>query len=225
MIYLDYNATTPIHPKAGEEMIPYITKFFGNPSSSHIYGNKTKMAIQNARNQVSKMLNASSPNEILFTSGGSESNNYAIKASVEWILQNDSRFTSSTPKKCEIITSEIEHPSVMEVFKYFESNTCPFKEKLQVHYLKTTSEGMIDLDHLKSILNKETTGFISVMHANNETGVLQPIKEMTKIAKTVNPDIIVHTDAAQRFTICLFFYVFVIFLPIFFKIQHWESES
>ncbi|KAL9651659.1 hypothetical protein ABK040_001604 [Willaertia magna] len=190
-IYLDYNATTPVHPKVAEEMIPYITKHFGNPSSSHHFGIQTKKAVTHSRIQVAQLLNCF-PEEIIFTSGGTESNNYAIKGLIEEKLKHQSIV--------HCITSKIEHPSVMEVFKYLEQF---YKDKVFVTYLNVNNEGLIDLEQLKQSLKKETI-LVSIMHSNNEVGTLQPIREIGKILfnfikeNNLNENsILFHTDAAQ----------------------------
>ena len=187
IIYLDYNATTYIHPEVVKVMQPYLTKYFGNPSSSHIFGVTTKKAINKSREQIASMLKCS-PSEIIFTSGGSESNNYSIKGVVYHYLHNN-----NNNSKFDIITSEIEHPSVLEVFKFLEAT---FPTQLNVIYLPVTNLGIIDINKFKSVLTKNCI-FISIMHANNETGCLQPIKEICEIARKVNPNILIHSDASQ----------------------------
>jgi selenium donor protein len=188
IIYLDYNATTYIHEKVAKAMEPYLSTLFGNPSSSHIFGTQTKQAVQKSREQISKMLNCSS-SEIIFTSGGSESNNYAIKGIVYYYIHNN----INSNEKFDIITSQIEHPSVLEVFKFLEKT---FKDKLNVIYLSVDKEGIINMEEFKEKLTPKCI-FISIMHANNETGSIQPIKEITLYSKKINPNIIIHTDASQ----------------------------
>jgi len=176
-IYLDYNATTPIDPEVTKEMQPYLTDYFGNPSSIHNYGTITKKAVEKARIQIASLINCQ-PSEIIFTSGGTESNNYAIKGSANY-LNN---------KGNHIITSAIEHPAVMEVCLYLEKNG------FEVTYLPVDEHGIISISELEKAIKPNTT-LISVMHANNEIGTLQPIKEISQIAKKNN--IRFHTDAAQ----------------------------
>ncbi len=176
-IYLDYNATTPIDKEVADAMKPYLYDLFGNPSSSHSYGAKTKMAVENARKQVAKLLNCSS-SEIIFTSGGSEANNYAIKG---YAYANSHRGK-------HIITSTIEHPAVFEVCKYLE------KQGFQVSYIPVDEDGIVQIDNLEDAITSETI-LVTVMHANNEIGTIQPISEISKICKKHN--IIFHTDAAQ----------------------------
>ena len=176
-IYLDYNATTPIDPEVAEAMRPYLSEHFGNPSSSHWYGLQTKKAVEQARGQVADLLNCS-PDEVVFTSGGSESNNYAIKGTA--FAQRD--------KGNHIITSAIEHPAVTEVCKYLE------EKGFQVTYLPVDEVGLVDSQQLRNAITPETI-LITIMHANNEVGTIQPIAEMATIAK--DRGIVFHTDAAQ----------------------------
>jgi len=176
-IYLDYNGTTPIDPEVFKEMRPFLEEEFGNPSSSHYYGIKPRNAVENGRQQVANILN-SLPQKIIFTSGGTESNNHAIYGAA-MALKN---------KGNHIITSAIEHPAVLNVCRALK----PFGFKTT--YLSVNSEGVVNLDDLEKAILKETI-IITIMHANNEVGTIQPISEICKIAKKYN--IIVHTDAAQ----------------------------
>ena len=187
IIYLDYNATTNIHDEVRKAMEPYLSIYFGNPSSSHKYGIQTKKGIVKARNQIAKMINCSS-SEIIITSGASESNNYANKGIINYYFHN-----TSSPEKISIITSSIEHPSVMEIYPYLKSI---YKDKLEIITLPCDSNGIINLDVFKNSIQKNTL-LVSIMLANNETGSVQPIKEITEIAKKINPECIVHTDASQ----------------------------
>lgn len=177
MIYLDYNATTPIDEIVAEEMEKYIYKHFGNPSSSHQEGQIANKAVEKSREKVANLLNAS-PGEVIFTSGGSESNNMAIKG-VAYTYKNTGR---------HIITSEIEHPSVHSPCKFLERNG------YDITYLSVDQNGIINIDELKKAITDETI-LITVMHANNETGSIQPLTEISKIAS--QNDILFHTDAAQ----------------------------
>ncbi len=177
MIYLDYNATTPIDKEVADAMQPFLTNYFGNPSSSHVYGLKTKKAVEKAREQIAKMIHAH-PSEIIFTSGGTESNNYALKG-VAFAQQH---------KGNHIITSNIEHPAVIEVCKYLET------KGFSVTYLSVDEFGIINLEELNKSVTNETI-LISIMHANNEVGSIQPIKEISEIAQ--KNKILFHTDAAQ----------------------------
>ncbi len=176
-LYLDYNATTPIDSEVAEAMKPYLNQYFGNPSSMHHYGRETKKAIEYSREQTAKLIHCQ-PHEIIFTSGGTESNNYAIKGIA---LKNKH-------KGNHIITSQIEHPAVTEVCKYLE--TMGF----EVTYLPVDKYGMIQLTDLKKSI-KQKTILISIMHANNEIGTIQPIDGISRIA--IENNILFHTDAAQ----------------------------
>jgi cysteine desulfurase len=177
MIYLDHNATTPIDPEVAKAMKPYLDIYFGNPSSSHQLGAQTKMAVEKARKQVAEMIGAL-PSEIIFTSGGTESNNYAIKGAA----------FANRHRGNHIISSSIEHPAVFEVCKYLEKNG------FEVTYLPVDEFGMIRIEDLKAALTSKTI-LITIMHANNEVGTIQPIAEISKIAREKR--ILFHTDAAQ----------------------------
>lgn len=176
-IYLDYNATTPLAPEVVEAMLPYLDQYFGNPSSQHSFGTTTKIAIEKARKQLALLINCD-PSEIVFTSGGTESNNYALKG---FSLANRSRGN-------HIITTSIEHPAIIEVCKYLE------KQGFSITYLPVDQYGMIDPKVLEKEIRKETI-LISIMHANNEVGTIQAIQAVSKIARKHN--ICLHTDAAQ----------------------------
>ena len=176
-IYLDYNATTPLDPDVAEAMKPYLCERFGNPSSSHWYGIQTKEAVSIARDQVANLLNCS-PDEVVFTSGGSESNNYAIKGAA----------FANRGKGNHIITSSIEHPSVIEVCKYLQG------KDFKVTYLPVDRFGEVDPLAVEKVITSSTI-LISIMHANNEVGTIQPIAEIAKISR--DHGIVFHTDAAQ----------------------------
>ncbi len=176
-IYLDYNATTPIDKEVADAMRPFLDTYFGNPSSTHEYGVVTKMAIEDARDNVAALIGCKS-SEIVFTSGGTESNNYAIKGIA---LANKHRGN-------HIITSKIEHPAVIEVCKYLEKNG------FTVTYLPVDEYGMVSSADVENAITSETI-LITIMHANNEVGTIQPIEEIGKIAK--RNKISFHSDAAQ----------------------------
>ncbi len=176
-IYLDYNATTPVDKVVLEEMKPYLESIYGNPSSIHSFGVKAKLAIENARKQVASLLNCYQ-DEIIFTSGGTESNNYAIKGAAY------ARFDKGN----HIITSLIEHPSVIEVCRYLES------KGFTVSYLPVDKYGQVDPFEVEKNITSKTI-LITIMHANNETGTIQPVSEIGKIAR--RHGILFHTDAAQ----------------------------
>ncbi|MCP4136164.1 MAG: cysteine desulfurase [bacterium] len=176
-IYLDYNGTTPIDPELFPVMKKFIEEEFGNPSSSHWFGIEPKKALLKAREQAASMLGCS-PGEIYFTSGGTESNNMALKG-IALKYQDKGK---------HIITSIVEHPSVLEVCNYLE--TIGF----DISYLPVDRYGQVSIPVLKETIRDDTI-LISIMHANNEVGTIQPIKEISAIAK--DNDIILHTDAAQ----------------------------
>lgn len=177
MIYLDYNATTPIDKEVADSMLPYLYGNFGNPSSIHELGVASKNAIELARGQVAKLLNCS-PEEILFTSGGSESNNTVIKGVA----------LTNKDKGNHIITTNIEHPAII--------NPCKYLEKLgyEISYLPVDKYGMVNPLSVEKLITHRTI-LITVMHSNNETGTLQPIEEISKISRRHN--ILFHTDASQ----------------------------
>ncbi len=176
-VYLDYAATTPIRKEVYEEMKLFLKEKFGNPSSIHNFGREVKKAIEEAREKIAKAIGAES-DEIIFTSGGTESNNMAIKG-VAFALSHKGR---------HIITSQIEHHAVLE--------PCHFLEKIgfEITYLPVDKEGYVDPDDLKKAIRKDTV-LISIMHANNEIGTIEPIREISNIAK--EHDIYFHTDAVQ----------------------------
>jgi cysteine desulfurase NifS/selenium donor protein len=176
-IYLDYNATTPIDPLVAEAMQPYLSTHFGNPSSSHIYGIKAKEAIEKARRQVATMLGCEI-DEIIFTSGGTESNNFAIKGFAFANRQDGNH----------IITSSVEHPAIMEVCKYLE------RVGFDVTYLPVDETGLVNIKDVKRAITAKTI-LITIMHANNEVGTIEPISEIAELAH--KHGIIVHSDCAQ----------------------------
>jgi cysteine desulfurase len=176
-IYLDYNATTPIDPRVADAMLPYLYENFGNPSSGHSYGTDARKGVEKARVEAAKML-ACKTVEVIFTSGGTESNNLAIKGVA----------ISCKSKGNHIITSAIEHPAVLEVCAFLET------EGYKITYIPVDDYGMVDPKDVESAITPATT-LISIMHANNEVGTIQPIKAISKIAHSHN--IIMHTDAAQ----------------------------
>lgn len=176
-VYLDYAATTPLRPEVYKAMEPYLIEKFGNPSSIHHFGKETKIAIEEAREKIAKAIGAKN-DEIIFTSGGTESNNMAIKGIA----------LALSEKGKHIITTPIEHHAVLE--------PCHFLEKLgfEITYLKVDKDGIVDPDELRKAIRKDTI-LISIMHANNEIGTIEPIEELSKIAREF--DIYFHTDAVQ----------------------------
>ncbi|MCB0821330.1 MAG: selenide, water dikinase SelD [Bacteroidales bacterium] len=176
-IYLDYNATTPIDKEVANAMRPYLEEYFGNPSSVHTFGVTAKKAVIQAREQIAALIGAN-PDEIIFTSGGTESNNYAIKGAA----------FANREKGNHIITSSVEHPAVTEVCRYLE------KEGFKITYIPVDEFGLVDASDIENAITPQTI-LISVMHANNEVGTIQPIEEIGKLAKKHN--ILFHSDAAQ----------------------------
>ena len=176
-IYLDFNASTPIAPEVAEAMRPFLSEHFGNPSSQHWAGIPAKEAVEHARRQVAELLQCS-PGEIVFTSGGSESNNHAIKGV----------FFALREKGTHVITTQIEHPAVI--------NPCRFLEKFgaEVTFVPVDRHGEVDPQDIQKAITPRTI-LITVMHANNEVGTIQPIEEISKIAR--ERGIVFHTDAAQ----------------------------
>lgn len=176
-IYLDYNATTPIGDEVAEAMRPYLKDYFGNPSSSHSFGAAARNAVENARRQLSELLNCHT-DEIIFTSGGTEANNYAIKG-VAFQYRN---------KGNHIITTTIEHPAVSEVCRFLEANG------FKVSYIPVDDFGIVDPQNIEKAILPSTI-LVTVMHANNETGVIQPIEKIAEITK--KHGVLFHSDAAQ----------------------------
>lgn len=177
-IYLDYNATTPVDPVVVEAMLPYLSTHFGNPSSTHRYGHIAHQAVDNARQQVAGLLHCSS-NEIIFTAGGSESDNLAIRGVAL------ARRTSGN----RIITQVTEHPAVL--------NTCRALERLhgfRITYVPVDGAGRVSPAGIEAAIDEQTI-LITIMHANNETGTLQPIAEIAEIAH--RHGVLMHSDAAQ----------------------------
>lgn len=176
-IYMDYAATTYTKPEVLEEMIPYFTTFYGNPSSIYSISRETKKALDKARMRVAKAINAD-PAEIYFTGGGSEADNWAIKG-IAFAHQN---------KGNHIITTKIEHHAVLHACEYLEKNG------FEVTYLDVDDEGVIRLEDLKNAI-KENTILVTIMMANNEIGSIQPVKEIGEICR--ERKIFFHTDAVQ----------------------------
>ena len=174
-IYLDNNATTPLHPEVLEAMLPGLRENYGNPSSIHSFGRSARVQLDEAREKVACLINAHS-SEIIFTSGGTEANNLALLG------------VAFKDKEKKIITSKIEHPSVLNPCRQLE------EQGVEVHYLDVDGSGRIDMDDLESQIT-ESTALISLQHANSETGVLQNIKRASEIAR--NKGILFHTDAVQ----------------------------
>jgi cysteine desulfurase len=176
-IYLDYNATTPIDREVADAMTPYLYEHFGNPSSSHPYGVTTKRAVEAARSQVAALLDCQ-PENIVFTSGGTESNNAAIKGAA----------LAGRARGNHVITSAVEHPAVTEVCRWLED------QGYRITTLPVNSDGLVDPASLKRAITGDTL-LVTVMHSNNEVGTIQPIAELAAIAHHYGA--LMHTDAAQ----------------------------
>ncbi len=177
MIYFDNNATTQIASEVFEAMKPFLREFYGNPSSRYTFGRDVRTIVENSREKVASLIGANSTNEIVFTSGGTESDNWAIRGTLE-----------ANPQKKHIITTRIEHEAVRKLCEKLEGN-------YEITWLEVDENGFLDLDELKKSL-REDTAIVSVMTANNETGILFPVNEIAEIVKA-NSDAIFHTDAVN----------------------------
>lgn len=175
MIYLDNAASTPVSDEVLQEMLPYFKENYGNPSSIHRFGRVATKAIEAARKRIAELINAQ-PNEILFTSGGTESNNTALCGIMH---QNKTK---------QLITSSVEHDAILEPCKRLE------KEGYHITYLPVDNSGTVDIDKLNDSISKDTA-LVSVMYGNNEVGTIQPIKEIARICKEKN--VLFHSDAVQ----------------------------
>jgi cysteine desulfurase len=178
MIYLDHNATTPLAPEVRESMLPFMESEFGNPSSAYELGLHARNAVEKARKQLAELIHAD-PSEIVFTSGGTEGNNHVIKAMAD--------MTAGQPG--HIITTKIEHPAVIEPVLYLMNY-----RGWDATFVPVDGEGVVDPREVEKAINPRTR-LISVMHANNETGVIQPVEEIGTIARRAG--VLFHTDAAQ----------------------------
>jgi cysteine desulfurase len=176
-VYLDFNATTPVEPEVLDAMLPYFSAEFGNAASIHTPGQKARAAVETAREQVAALIGAR-PQEIVFTSGGTESDNHAIFGIV----------SSSGASRPHVITSFVEHEAVLNACQALE------KQGVDVTYLSVDQDGLIDLEQLQGALRPETV-LITIMHANNELGTVQPLEQIGCIAKEA--DVFFHTDAVQ----------------------------
>ena len=176
IVYVDNNATTRVDDEVLDEMMPYFKEYYGNPSSIHAFGRQVASKMDLARERVASILGADT-SEIVFTSCGTESNNNALHCSLE-----------ANPEKKHVITTKVEHPAVLNVCKYFG------KQGYEVTELGVDKDGMLDLDELRDSI-KDNTAIVSIMHANNETGVIFPIEEIGKIVK--EKGVLFHCDAVQ----------------------------
>ena len=180
MIYLDYNATTPLCDEAREAMLPYLDRHFGNPSSVHAAGREARAAIDVARDKLAALLSAK-PNEIIFTSGGTESCNLAVLGLA--------RCQSS--RGGDVISNKAEHHAVLNTFEHLEKH-----EGFEVTWLDVSENGIVDLDQLAKSIRPETR-LVSIMAANNETGVIQPMHEISQICR--ERGVLLHSDMVQSF--------------------------
>src|SRR5918996_667153 len=176
-IYFDNNATTRVLPEVAEAMLPFLTEHYGNPSSIHRFGSQVGQKITEARAQVAALIGAADPVEVMFTSCGTEGDNAAIRGMLE-----------ARPDKRHIVTTQVEHPAVMGLCQHLE------KKGYRVTWLGVDSDGMLDLDELRGSLTDDTA-VVSIMYANNETGVVFPIEEIGAIVKARG--IPFHVDAVQ----------------------------
>jgi len=177
MIYLDYNASTPVDPQVATAMMPFVERHYGNPSSSHALGRTERAAVENAREQLAQWLGAT-PSEIIFTSGGTESNNHVIKG-VAHALRDRGR---------HVITSAVEHPAVVNPCRYLEAYG------YEVTEVPCDATGLIDVTSVRDEMRPDTI-LVSIMHAQNEVGTIQPIAEIAELAREAG--VWMHTDAAQ----------------------------
>jgi cysteine desulfurase len=176
-VYLDHSATTAVHPEVLEAMLPYFAEHFGNPSSAHSWGREAKVVIEQCREKIASFFGASAK-EIFFTSGGTESDNLAVKG-VAWANQNKGK---------HIITSQIEHHAILETCKYLS------KQGFDITYVPVDKYGLIDPEDVKKAIKPDTI-LVSIMHINNEMGAIEPIEEIGKIVR--EKGICFHTDAVQ----------------------------
>lgn len=179
LVYLDNNATTKVDKQVIEAMLPYFDVDFGNPSSIYSLAKGAHEALKQSREVIAKFLGAKNPNEIIFTSCGSESANMAIRGILE-----------ANPTKKHIITTAVEHPCVLNLYKYYE------KRGYKVDYIGVDDNGDLKVDDLYSLVNAQTA-LVSVMYANNETGAIYPVEEIAQKIKEINPDVKFFTDGVQ----------------------------
>jgi cysteine desulfurase len=185
-VYLDHNATTPVEPDVLQAMLPYLSGEFGNAASIHTFGQRARAAVETAREQVAALIGAR-PQEIVFTSGGTEADNHAIFG-VAQALSGASGAAGTAPVHKHIITTSIEHEAVLNTCQAFE------RRGVEVSYLPVDRDGLVSLDQMRQAIRKETV-LITVMQANNELGTVQPLAEIGRLA--AESDVYFHTDAVQ----------------------------
>jgi cysteine desulfurase len=180
VIYLDYNATTPVCDQAREAMLPYLQRFYGNPSSIHTAGREARAAVDNARNEIAGLLGAK-PHEIIFTSGGTEGCNMALFGLAG----------SNDGQSCHVISAKAEHHAVLNPLEYLEK-----QGRITLTWLEVSSTGLINLEQLADSIRPDTR-LVSIMAANNETGVIQPMKEISRLCR--DRGVLLHSDMVQSF--------------------------
>jgi cysteine desulfurase len=180
VIYLDYNATTPLCDKAREMMLPYLNRHFGNPSSVHAAGREARAGIDDARDKLAALMRVK-PHELIFTSGGTESCNLAVLGLARCLLSRGGH----------VISNKAEHHAVLNALEHVEK-----RENFEVTWLNLSERGIVDLDHLAAAIRPETR-LVSIMSANNETGVIQPMREISKVCR--ERGILLHSDMVQSF--------------------------
>jgi len=178
MIYLDYNATTPLCDEARDAMLPYLQRHFGNPSSVHAVGREARAAVDDARDKIAQLIDAK-PHEIVFTSGGTESCNLAVLG------------LARSGSSRRIVSCKTEHHAVLNAVEHLEK-----REGFEVTWLNVSENGIVDLDHLADSI-RDDTALVSIMTANNETGVIQPMREISKICR--EREVLLHSDMVQSF--------------------------
>ena len=178
-IYLDYAATTPLDPRVLEAMMPYLTEKFGNPNSIHAFGREARKAVDEARETISALLNCR-PSEVVFTSGGTESDNLALRGVASAYRQKGNR----------IVTTAIEHHAVLHTCRALQD------EGFEVTYLPVDEHGLVSPEQVAEAVTDRTI-LVSIMHANNEIGTIEPLADIVRAVKEKRPDVLVHTDAVQ----------------------------
>src|SRR6266542_910285 len=190
MIYLDYNATTPLCDPAREAMLPYLNRYFGNPSSVHAAGREARAAVDDARDKLAALLHVK-PHEIIFTSGGTESCNLAVLGLARRLPAGALAKAGQSSRGGHIISNRAEHHAVLNAVEHLEKH-----EGFEVTWLNVSRDGIIDLDQLAAAIRPDTR-LVSIMTANNETGVIQPMREVSQICRERGA--LLHSDMVQSF--------------------------